>query len=203
MLRITMEQIEKALQALEAGKIVVFPTETSYGIGCDARNVEAVDRIFKIKGRVETKALPLLIPNKESAGEYIKMTKAANALADMFWPGALNIIGEVKEGSGIAPACSMNGTQSVRVSSQPFATVLVKRFGGPVVATSANISGRDAIYRMDDIKEIFENSEDKPDVFIDGGDLPRLPASTTIKLVDEDHVKVLRDGLIKIPNRFL
>lgn len=203
MLRVTTEQIEQALIALRAGKIIVYPSETSYAIGCDARNSEAVDRIFAIKGRKEDKALPVIIPNTDVAHEYVEITPVFEILADAFWPGALNIIADSKKDSPIALRCSSQGTQSVRVSSHPFVSTLIHQFGFPIVATSANISGQDAIYEVKKIKEIFADNKEQPDVFIDGGDLPKLPASTTVKILDQQHVVVVRQGKIEIPQDFL
>lgn len=203
MLSVTMEQVERALQALKDGKVIIFPTETSYGIGCDAGNEEAVKKIFEIKGRDDLKALPIIIPDFDSAKKYIKMPPVALALAEEFWPGGLNIISELQPDAGIAPGCSSNGTQSVRVSSHPFSGTLAKRFGKPIVATSANISGRDAIFEVEEIRKVFEDKGDLLDVFIDGGDLPILPMSTTVKVLDNDHVEIVRDGIIRIPKRYL
>lgn len=202
MLRVTTEQMQEALEALENGQVLVFPSETSYGIGCDARNEQAVRHIFEIKGRETAKALPVLIPSIESASQYIKTSPVVEELAKRFWPGPLNIIAPVNEDSPIAAQCAKEGTQSVRVSSHPFVATLVKQFGHPIVATSANISGQDAIYEVDKIRELF-SGELQPEVFIDGGDLPILPTSTTVKIKDDHHVEVVRQGDIKIPEEFL
>ncbi|MFH1767457.1 MAG: L-threonylcarbamoyladenylate synthase [Patescibacteria group bacterium] len=203
MLRVTTEQIEAALLALQQGGVIVYPSETSYGLGCDARNKEAVKRIFELKGRDDNKALPIIIPDFDSASLYIKISPVVEKLAALFWPGPLNIIAPTADNSPVAERCASARTQSVRLSSHPFVATLVKRFGYPIVATSANIAGQDAIYEVEKIKDLFWGNDDKPDVFIDGGDLAILPVSTTVKVVDDEHVAIVRQGKIIIPPEFL
>lgn len=203
MLRVTTEQFSEALTALEKGEVIVYPSETSYGLGCDATDAQAVEKIFQIKGRSLDKALPIIIPDFDSAKNYIEVSPVVEKLASLFWPGALNIIAPIAAGSPVAARCAQEGTQSVRVSSHPFVATLVKRFGRPIVATSANISGQDAIYQVEKIREVFKNQEVQPDVFIDGGDLSELPASTTVIVKDDQHVSILRQGKIVIPQEFL
>ncbi len=79
---------------LLAGKVVVFPTETSYGIGCDATNQDAVDRIFKIKGRRSDKPLLVVVPNVAMAKEYLVWNNTLEKLANTYWPGAVTVVGE-------------------------------------------------------------------------------------------------------------
>lgn len=197
MLHITSKDIDHAVDCLLQGKVIVFPTETSYGIGCDATNDEAVARVFAIKGRPDGKGTPLIIPDKESASKYIQVSDQARILMDRFWPGALNIIGSIAINSPVSDRCAQDNTQSVRVSSHPFCSIVAKRFGKPIVASSANISGQDAIYSISEVNKVFSDQLDKPDCVIDGGDLPNLPASTTVKIIG-DSVEVVRHGSIDV-----
>lgn len=197
MLKITSEDIDRAVECLERGEIIIFPTETSYGIGCDATNGDAVARVFLIKGRPDAKGTPLIIPDQDSASDYIEMNDKARDLAGIYWPGPLNIIGSVKEGSPVSGRCAFSGTQAVRVSSHPFCATIARRFGKPIVASSANVSGKDAAYSVKEVQAAFAERPDKPDCIIDGGDLPQLPASTTVK-ISGDKVEVLRQGSVKI-----
>jgi len=201
MLQITSAQIEQALEALIAGKVIVYPTETSYALGCDATNDSAVRRIFEIKGRPGGKGLPVIIGLESEAETYLELSETAQQLAKMFWPGSLNIIGPIVYGSKISSACSQYGTQSIRVSSHPFASTLASRLGKPIVATSANISGQDAIYTVRDVQKIFKGHTE-PDLVIDAGELPAVPASTTIKVLGEE-VTIIRQGSTIIPGEFL
>jgi len=197
MLQIKSQDIDRAVECLQQGKVIVFPTETSYGIGCDATNDEAVARVFAIKGRPDGKGTPLIIPDQASASNYIQISDKALELMDRFWPGALNIIGQIAVDSPVSDRCAQEDAQSVRVSSHPFCSIIAKRFGKPIVASSANISGQDAIYSITEVKKVFSNRPDSPDCIIDGGDLPILPASTTIKIIG-DEVEIIRQGSVEI-----
>ncbi|MBU4315237.1 threonylcarbamoyl-AMP synthase [Patescibacteria group bacterium] len=197
MLQITAHDIDRALACLQDGGVIVFPTETSYGIGCDATNADAVARVFTIKGRPDDKGTPLIIPDIESALMFIKVSDKARELMDKYWPGALNIIGPVAINSPVSDKCSQDSTQSVRVSSHPFCATLARRLGKPIVASSANISGQDAIYSIEEVKKVFLGRPDKPDCVIDGGNLPNLPASTTVKVIG-DNVEIVRQGSVEI-----
>lgn len=202
MLAVTTEQIDQAVEALRAGKVIVFPTETSYGLGCDATNESAVAKIFRIKNRERLKALPVLIAAESRAKDYIQVSPVVEELMALFWPGPLNIIASINPKSPISDLCSQDGTQSVRVSSHPFTSIFVKRFEKPIVATSANLAGEPAIYSFEEVHNAFDATEEIPDVFINGGDLPKLPASTTVRVID-DRVEVLRQGIVEIPEKYL
>lgn len=193
----TQEQLSEALQVLESGGVIVYPTETSYGIGCDATNAEAVARVFQIKGRPEGKGLPVLIPDTVEAPNYVEMSAQAVELASRYWPGDLNIVAPVADGSAIAEQCNQEGAQSVRVSSHPFAATLTRRFGKPIVATSANVSGEEALYDAKSVKELFAGRENQPDLVVNGGSLVERPASTTVR-IDGDDVQILRQGSVEI-----
>lgn len=197
MLQMSEEQVEKAISVLEQGGVIVYPTETTYGLGCDATNPEAVARIFSIKGRPSGKGLPLIIPDKLYAENVIEMNETAAMLAEKYWPGGLNIIAPVKESSLVAEQCSQDGTQSVRVSSHPFAATIARRLGKPIVATSANVSGQGAIYEVKHVRELFKDQPDKPDYIVDGGKLPARPASTTVKVLGE-RIEMIREGEIHV-----
>lgn len=193
---IRTDQLDIAEQALREGKILVYPTETSYALGCDASNAEAVERIFLIKGRDEEKALPLIVDSVDAAEKVIVFSQKIRELAETFWPGALNIIGKRRDDADIASLAGKGDTQSVRVTSHPFASMLAKRFEKAIVATSANLSGKDALYSVENIEQLFPEGR-RPDVVIDGGTLPYVPASTTVRVVD-DEVEVVRQGSVKI-----
>lgn len=197
MIHISKEQLQKTLDTLEAGGVIIFPTETSYGIGCDATNTDAVRRVFEIKGRPTGKGLPIIIPSKEQVFEYVDFNESAAALAERFWPGDLNIIAPVAEDSSVVQECAQDGTQSVRVSSHPVASTLARRFGKAIVATSANRSGEDALYDIKRVKDAFREHADEIDFVLDGGSLPPRPASTTVKVVN-DRIELIRQGAIEI-----
>jgi L-threonylcarbamoyladenylate synthase len=134
--------IERAASVIKRGGIVVFPTETVYGIGADALNQEAVEKIFKAKGRPSDNPLIVHISDMEMLAEVaVGIPPEALLLADEFWPGPLTMVLEKAPGiPGIVTAGL--DTIAVRLPSEPIARALIRAAGTPVCAPSANISGR-------------------------------------------------------------
>lgn len=190
---ISPSNLEEAVALLRAGGVLVFPTETSYALGCDATNEQAVAKVFAIKGRPEGKGTPLILPPDVEASTYIAMSDKAEELASQHWPGPLNIIAPRTPMSPVSVRCETDGTQSVRKSSHPIASELARQLGHPLVATSANRSGETSIYRPDELEDEF--SGELPDALLDGGNLSVVPASTTVKVIGES-VELIRQGSI-------
>jgi L-threonylcarbamoyladenylate synthase len=188
MKRLAPDQLDQAIELLKDGGVLIFPTETSYGIGCDATNDAAVKRVFALKDRPAHKGTPLLLPDADSADTYLVVTQQMQDLMKEHWPGPLNIIGEVAMNSPVSELCTEEGTQTVRVSSHPIAAALSKGLGRPVVATSANVYRTPAIYNSVDIEGQLE-----ADAYVDAGALPEQPASTIVK-VTRDGMEVVRQG---------
>lgn len=149
--------MKNAVAVLKAGGVVVFPTETSYGIGCDATNAEAVRRVFEIKGRPEGKGTPLIVDSFKTAERWGVFSPLAQTLAQKYWPGPLTIVvpatgdGRVAGRDSllrIAPAVLQDNTVALRISSHPVARELAKRLGRPLIATSANRSGEPPAYSI-------------------------------------------------------
>ncbi len=184
--------LEGALELLKEGKTVIFPTETSYALGCDATNDAAVERVFKIKGRPNGKGTPFLLPEDMDPGEFVDFSPKLSALAERFWPGPLNIVAPRSEHSNASMRCETDGTQAVRKSSHPIALELAFMLGRPIVATSANRSDRPSIYTAAGIRDEFKDGE-LPDGFLDAGDLPITPASTIVQEKD-GRIEILRQG---------
>lgn len=193
----TVDQIEEVVDVLRAGGVIVFPTETSYGLGCDATNAQAVARIFVIKGRPEGKGLPVLIASVHEASAYIEVNQTVLRLAAAHWPGALNIVAPALDRSPIAQACSEHGYQSVRVSSHPIAQRLIELLGAPLVATSANVSGEGPLFDARLVEGMFAGRKDQPDAVLNAGELAETPASTTVR-VEGGRVTVLRQGDVRV-----
>lgn len=182
-LRIEKESVEKAVEFLKEGKVIVYPTETCYGLGCDATNDEACKRVFKIKKRSEEKKLPIIVASLEMAKRYAYFSRDALKLARAFWPGPLTLVlrNKVKVSSLVA-----NKKIALRVSSNKVARILSKLLGKPIVATSANISGRENCYS---IKEVLRQGV-KADLYLDGGRLKRVKPST---IFDVERRAILRE----------
>ena len=123
--------------------MVAFPTETVYGLGGDARNDMAVARIFEAKGRPRFNPLIVHVDSVESAKTYVEWSDAADMLASTFWPGPLTLVLPLKPGAGLSPLVTADlPSLAIRVPEHPVARDLLRAFGGPVAAPSANPSGR-------------------------------------------------------------
>lgn len=191
--------LAEVITELVAGKVIVFPTETSYGLGCDATNQQAVDAIFKIKSRDEGKSLLIVVPSIEMAQQYLVWNDTVEELAKKYWPGPLTIVGHYKLDSGLAQGVplSKNNTVAVRVTTHPIVKFLSESLGKPIVATSANISGAGDIYNATDAEAMFAGKGNQPGIMLDFGQLPKnLP--TTLVDVTGKEIKILRQGELKI-----
>lgn len=152
------KNIKEAVALLKNGKVIVFPTETSYGIGCDATNQEAVNRIFKIKNRDSNKPLLIVVPTVDMAKKYLQWNKILESLAGKYWPGALTIVGQRRMDGELAEGVAAeDGTVAVRVTAHPIAKAFSGEMGKPLVATSANVSGAGDIFEAKELFAVFQN----------------------------------------------
>ena len=179
--------VEKAVEVLTEGGIVIYPTETSYGIGIDATNKSAVRDLYRIKGRNSKKNISVLMSDIKMIKKNIVLTKDSERVVNKLMPGPLTIICNKKENSKIV--CSDNSI-AFRISSNNFATKLVSALGNPITATSANLSDTPPLHKKVDVMSYFV---DKVDMIIDAGDLIEGRSST---LFDMATKKILRKGPI-------
>ena len=131
--------LERATGHLEAGGLLVYPTETVYGFGCGL-DESALDRLSRLKRRSPDHPFLLLIPDRDSVAD-LRWTPAAEELADVFWPGALTLILEDRQGRYPEAVRGPGGGVAVRRSPHPVARALVDRWGSPLTSTSANVPG--------------------------------------------------------------
>lgn len=190
--------LAEIITELFAGKTIIFPTETSYGLGCDATSQTAVNKIFDIKGRSEDKPLLIVVPTVEMARKYIVWNNTIEELASAHWPGPLTIVGVAKPDTGLARGVvSKSGTVAVRVTASPVAKFLSESLGRPIVATSGNVTNAGDVYSADQAAEMFASQPNQPDIILDGGMLPkRLP--TTLVDASKDTILILRQGELQI-----
>jgi L-threonylcarbamoyladenylate synthase len=135
--------LNRAADLLRAGELVGFPTETVYGLGGDARSDLAVARIFDAKGRPRFNPLIVHVPDVGSVRAYGKMDDRAEMLAAAFWPGPLTLVLPARAGAALSPLVSAgHPSVALRVPAHPLAQALLRAFGGPLAAPSANPSGR-------------------------------------------------------------
>lgn len=185
-----VDVITEAASAIRAGGLVIYPTETVYGLGADASSDKAVDKIFKLKGRRAKKPIPIAVNSIGMARNVAKLNPAAEALF-MFLPGPLTIVARAKPNvSKLITAGT--GTVGIRVPKHPVALKLIDFVGGPITTTSANQSGEPAPLT---VKEALEQLGGKVDMALDAGKC-ELGVPSTVVDATSKHPKVLRKGPI-------
>jgi L-threonylcarbamoyladenylate synthase len=186
------DAIREAADAIRRGELVVFPTETVYGLAADALNEAAVKRVFDAKGRAERHPLPVQVAGVEQLGQVAsEVPDAAKVLAERFWPGPLTI---VLPRNPSVPDIVTGGrdTIGVRVPEHLVALALLREIGGPIIATSANLSGRSAPRSAEcAISEVGS----KVSVVLDAGESEIGVASTVVD-VSVVPPRILRRGAI-------
>lgn len=186
------EDLDHAIAVLRAGGVVVYPTDTVYGLGADAFNEAAVKRIYAIKRRPADQPLSMLIAGPEDAERLIaSFPPAARALAKRFWPGALTIV--LQRRSDV-PSWISGGRETigVRVPDHPLALRLIRGLGRPLIGTSANLSGAPSCTTA---AEVRRQLGDAVAYILDGGTCPGGVESTVVDAAGKRPV-ILREGAI-------
>ena len=185
-LKITKEDFDSALYAAEgmlrAGKIIVYPTDTVYGIGCDATNGEAVDRLRKIKRIEKDKQLSVMVGDYSTIEFYCETGIWEDIAVKKYLPGPYTFI--LKKQRDIH--ASYSDKLGIRIPDNEFCQLLAQRFGRPIITTSANPTGQPAPTKFEDIdRKVLE----EVDLAIDGGKTKYATHSTVFDLVDHKLVR--------------
>jgi L-threonylcarbamoyladenylate synthase len=182
--------LSRAAALLGAGALVAFPTETVYGLGGDARSDMAVARIFQAKGRPRFNPLIVHVPDLAAAQALAIFDERAIALAAAFWPGPLTLVLPLRDDAGLSPLVTADlPSVALRVPAHPVAQAVLRAFGGPLAAPSANPSGRISPTRAD---HVAEGLGGRIAAVIDGGDCAVGVESTIIGL--DGPARLLRPG---------
>lgn len=189
-----IEVIRRALEVLNSGGVIVYPTETSYGLGANFFDPRAVRKIYQIKKRNKSNFLPVIVPDYNYAVTMVNFPFLASNLAQNHWAGPLTLVLPFRHKDWQK---HFPDHLALRVSSQPFVQDLSMQFGLPLVATSANISDRPDSYTPQKVRKDFSDQLIKPDLFINAGVLQKNSPSTIVSFVDEQP-KILRQGNLKI-----
>ena len=183
--------VKEGVEILKEGGIVAFPTDTVYGLGADAFNPEAVGRIYEVKERPRHLSLPLLLDDILQISWVAQpLSGIALFLAKRFWPGGLTLV--LAKAASLPSYLSSGSTIAVRVPGHPVCLALIQGLGGPLIGTSANISGMPAALTADEVREQLG---EKADLIIDGGKCPSGKESTVVDVTGEVPV-ILRQGII-------
>lgn len=190
----------EAATVVKAGGVVLYPTDTLYGLGADALSDKAVEKIYTIKGRDEKKPIHCIVADLEMAERYARVDNIARELAKAFWPGPLTLILKKRPefDEGIARGIDTIG---IRIPQHPFCLALAREFGGPITTTSANRSGKKPEQSVEEILTQLGDGSSGIDLAIDAGappagGPPREP-STVVDLSGKEPV-ILREGAIPV-----
>ncbi len=184
------DEINKALEVLRSGGVILYPTDTVWGIGCDATNEEAVRKVYEIKRRADSKAMISLVDNPNRLIRYVRN------IPDVAWDmielttKPLTIIYD--DVIGLAPGMiAEDGSAAFRVTKEEFSHELCFRFQKPIVSTSANISGEPAAATFDQISDEIKNAVDHV-VHYSWKCKEKHKPSSIIKISNNNEVKIIR-----------
>ena len=184
------EGIEKTFQVIKKGGIVVFPTDTVYGIGCNPYNANAVEKIYEIKSREKIKSLPVLAYSLDTVKEIARMDTFTEKIIKKYWPGPLTLILELTD-KKLKKSLNLDNKIAVRIPDSKCTLKLLEKCG-LLVGTSANISGNPS---STDPKECLKNITNY-DVFLNGGTITSKGESTIIE-IENEQIKIIRKGVLK------
>lgn len=184
------DDIKKALKVLKIGGIILYPTDTIWGIGCDATNEKAVDRIYKIKKRDDSKSMLVLMENPALLERYVTevpeiawdLVEIATTPLTVIYPNAKNLAKNL---------VAEDGSIGIRFTKEAFTSQLLQRFRRPLVSTSANISGEKSPAFFDEISEEIKNQVDYIVEYRQNDTTPAQPSSI-IKLGVGGQIDIIR-----------
>jgi tRNA threonylcarbamoyl adenosine modification protein (Sua5/YciO/YrdC/YwlC family) len=185
---IKTEEIDSIVNFLNHGKVIVYPTDTIYGLGCIAVDKKAIKKIYRIKKREKGKPMLMLVGSLSVAKKYCRINKAQEKYLSKIWPGAVSV---VLEGKGGLPEELSGGLKSlaIRLPKNNFLLKILKKLGKPLVSTSLNLSGQPPVKSVERISRMLKR--EKPDLIVDVGPLITKP-SRLIDLRDVKNIKVIR-----------
>lgn len=189
------EACGEAARAIRGGGVVVVPTDTVYGIVCDATNAAAVERIFSIKQRLPEKPVSLFVRDAAHAERYAEMDEAVRLFLSRAWPGAVTALLPLRKDAGLSPLVGRNNIVGLRAPDYRFLAALIAAAGVPLAQTSANISGEaPASVLTDGVMHALCSGGAGADIFIDGGACAGTP-STVVDCTRAPAV-VVREGAV-------
>jgi L-threonylcarbamoyladenylate synthase len=186
------QTIDYAAGFIKRGRVIAIPTDTVYGLSADPFNLAAIERVFRVKGRPESQALPILVDSIEQALTLVRdVPDAFLILANKFWPGALTLVVEATHRLPLK-VTGNSGRVALRWADSRVVTALVAAVGGPITGTSANLSGRTSCTNA---SQIVEQLDDRLPLILDSGDTGGALASTIVR-IEDDTWFVAREGAI-------
>lgn len=186
------EEYKLAVQALQKGGIVAYPTETFYGLAVDPENEEALSALYRLKQRRPEKSFSLIVPDLSNLSSYVdEFPGASKILMDTFWPGPLTLIFQASENS-LPLVTKKDNSLAVRISSHIVAGTFCRFFGRAITASSANVSGEQALDNAASVRELWG---DKLAYILDGGTTPGTKPSTILRCEGLNCI-IIRQGAL-------
>jgi L-threonylcarbamoyladenylate synthase len=185
-------KMEQAIEVLNSGGIIIFPTDTAFGVGCRIDKKEAVDRLFQIRNRPMTQALPILVSNVEQALAYYNSpSDIVRRLMKTYWPGALTIVDTCKKELIYSPIRGGKDTVGIRWPNHPTAQALIEAVGVPIVGPSANFHGKPTPFTFDSLDPEFIKLVD----FVVSGVCKDASPSTVVDCTTDPYT-IIRQGAV-------
>lgn len=190
MIKSMREEIKNALEVLKKGGIILYPTDTIWGIGCDATNHEAVKRIYEIKQREDSKSMLVLMENPALLDRYVDevpevawdLVEVSTKPLTVIYPGAKNLASNL---------IAEDGSIGIRFTKEEFTSELLRRFRRPIVSTSANVSGQPSPSFFDEVSDEIREAVDYVVDFRQDDRTPAIPSSI-IKLGEGGRIDIIR-----------
>jgi L-threonylcarbamoyladenylate synthase len=184
--------VDYAASFIKRGRVIGIPTDTFYGLSADPFNLAAIERVFQVKGRPETRALPILVNSIEQAVTLARdVPDAFLTLATKFWPGALTLVVEATHRLPLK-VTGNSGRVALRWADSRISTALIEAAGGPITGTSANLSGHPSCTNADQlIQQLGANLS----LILDAGDTGGVLASTIVR-IDGNEWSIVREGAL-------
>ncbi|MDZ7799040.1 MAG: L-threonylcarbamoyladenylate synthase [Patescibacteria group bacterium] len=179
---------QKINNILKNDGVIVYPTDTAYGLAADFFSEKALKKVYRIKQRPLSKKIALIASSLAPVKKYFCLNKKELSLAKKYWPGPLTLILKLK---------NKEKKVGVRVPDFKMARELAKNFEKPITATSANLSGQPNPYSASQVVRQFKNKKNQPDLIIDAGRLKKIKPSTVAEIIN-DKIKIIRKGPINL-----
>jgi len=189
--KISSKNLNEAVKVIKKGGVVIFPTDTVYGLIADIKNKTAVKKIFKIKKRSFKKSLPIFVKDLKMAKDLARIDKKQEKIIKKCWPGKVTVILKAKLTKFPKGIISKDKKIGLRNPDYKFLNILLKKIDCPLVETSANISGKKASTKIKEVLKQFEKQRCQPNLVLDAGNLRTSLPSTVVDLID---FKILRKG---------
>jgi tRNA threonylcarbamoyl adenosine modification protein (Sua5/YciO/YrdC/YwlC family) len=184
--------IKKAVKILKLGGVIVYPTDTCYGLGADVTNPEAVKKIYKIKKRIESKPLSMIVKDLKMIENKMELDTNKKKIIKKYLPGEVTFIVLNLDYDYIK-----QNTLGIRIPEYNITKKISDTFNSPYTTTSANISGQSVCYSVEEVIDQFKNIRNQPELFLDAGTLEKNVPSTVVDIINWPP-RILRQGKVEI-----